>query len=85
MSPKEKTNKDKVLTFERDKDCSQIDIHLNDEGLTDLLEILKNLQSSNKSTHEHLMTPSWAGTELTENKMDKLSLLINKVTIHFWK
>jgi hypothetical protein len=37
-----------------------------DEGLEFLIEKLTRLRG--KQDHEHLMTPSWAGSELTEVK-----------------
>jgi len=37
-----------------------------DEGLEFLIEKLTHLRG--KRDHEHLMTPSWAGSELTEMK-----------------
>jgi hypothetical protein len=35
--------------------------------------------------HEHLMTTSWSGSELTEEKQGKNNKLINKVTIFVWR
>jgi len=65
-----------------------IEIHANEPGLQDLIEILLKLKNSlpvKSSEHEHLMTPSWGGMELTEEKQSKDSTLINKVTIHLWR
>jgi hypothetical protein len=71
-----------LLTFELVKDGDGIEIHCNKAGLESLLSSLQRLLKTRD--HEHLMTPSWSGNELTEKKQGDTNLLINQVTIHFW-
>lgn len=73
----------KLLTFETNPECDQVEIHGNREGLVELIDALKN--AIDTSRHNHLMTPSWGGTELTEHKQGQDSRLVNKVTVHFWE
>lgn len=78
----------KLLTFEIAADTDAIEIHADRQGLQDLIDKLlrlKNSLPSKTSEHDHLMTPSWGGTELTEEKQGRESTLINKVTIHLWQ
>ena len=74
---------DKVLTFELNPDDDEIDIHGNEQGFLEFIEAINRVLSS--SQHDHLMTPDWGGSELTNEKQSETSKLINKVTIHFWK
>ncbi len=77
----------KLLTFEVAEDMDSIEIHANQQGLQDLIDRLLRLKNSlpgKSSEHEHLMTPAWGGTELTQEKQGKDNTLINKVTIHAW-
>lgn len=73
----------KLLTFEVNEDCDQIEIHGNQEGFLELIEALNRVMSG--SQHEHLMTPAWGGIELSEERQGEAGRLINKVTVHFWK
>jgi hypothetical protein len=78
----------KLLTFELAEEMDAIEIHVNQQGLQDLIDRLLKLKKSlngSSSEHEHLMTPNWGGAELTEEKQGKDSTLINKVTIHLWQ
>ena len=75
----------KFLTFELDKKGETVEIHGNSEGLTSLLKGLQNLLYEGKQDHLHLMTPSWGGEELTEEKQGENNKLINGVKIFFWK
>jgi hypothetical protein len=72
-----------MLTFELTKAGDELDVHFDDEGLALLKGILENVQQ--KRAHEHLMTPSWGGSELTEDKQGPDSTLLNKVTLHIWR
>jgi len=45
---------------------AEVAICFDDEGLELLINKLTQLRG--KREHDHLMTPSWAGNELTENK-----------------
>ena len=78
--------KNKLLTFEFTPNEKEIEIHLNEEGLRNLIYYLDRLLKNpgKESQHNHLMTRSWAGHELTEEKQGEDNTLINKVTIRFW-
>lgn len=73
---------DRLLTFELLADGDQLEIHGDIAGLQDLSHIIQRAIDAHQ--HEHLMTPSWGGNELTEETQGKGSKLINKVTIHIW-
>jgi hypothetical protein len=73
---------DFILTFELAKGSKELDIHFDEKGLEMLISMLQGLKG--KTDHDHLMTPSWAGTELSEETQSDESELINKVTIHKW-
>ena len=72
-----------MLVFEQDREHDTIEIHCTRDALRDLGERLIAL-SDRADDHLHLMTPAWAGTELTEELMDGAHELINKVTIYCW-
>ena len=76
----------KLLTFELTGHKDEVEIHCNKEGLESLLKIIQKLEKepSDLPKHEHLMTPSWAGDELTEEKQGGGNILLNKITIRFW-
>jgi hypothetical protein len=71
-----------LLTFELSNDIQEIEIHGNEKGLRKLIEIIE--RTIELKTHDHLMTPSWSGSELTEEAQGDNTRLINKVTIHIW-
>ncbi|NPU99714.1 MAG: immunity protein 32 [Candidatus Omnitrophica bacterium] len=73
----------KLLTFELNNKDERLEIHLNQEGLNDLIAYLENLKSKYKD-HLHLMTDTWGGNELTNEKQGKDNLLINHVKIYIW-
>lgn len=50
-----------------DEDISEVAICFNEEGLNHLIRKLESLRR-NVVDHEHLMTESWAGQDLTEEK-----------------
>jgi CYTH domain-containing protein len=56
-----------------------VEINCDQEGLALLLSKLQHLQQH--GGHCHLMTPSWAGTELTEEKQCDNNVLINHLRI----
>lgn len=73
--------KKRLLTFEIVGD-GELEIHGTAEGLRDLIRSLTNVLETGQ--HEHLMTPSWGGTELSEEPQQAGAKLINKVTIRPW-
>ena len=68
-----------ILTVEWQAEQQELDIVCDDEGLEVLLAKLLKLKKS--GGHTHLMTPSWAGDELTEEKQTDHGDLINHVRI----
>lgn len=71
-----------LLTFEISKDGSTVDIHGDSAGLNYLAQIITRVAKSGE--HDHLMTESWGGNELSEEKQSENCTIINKVTIHCW-
>lgn len=68
-----------TLTIESPPSKNEIEIFCDPEGLNALIEQLEILKKH--KGHVHLMTPSWAGNELTENKQTPESQLIHHVRI----
>ncbi|MEK6553725.1 MAG: Imm32 family immunity protein [Bdellovibrionota bacterium] len=65
---------------ELNQGMAEIEIYCDSEGLDSLIKQLNFLKNNNES-HVHLMTKSWAGTELSEKVQGKGNLLIHKMTI----
>lgn len=74
----------KLLTFEI-QNGEKLELHANKEGLKYLIDQLNKLYSSCKNEHYHLMTPKWGGEELTEERQNNDSILINHVKIMLWE
>jgi hypothetical protein len=72
-----------LLSFELSKDKSELDIHFDEAGLAKLIAVLSGLNNG-PPQHEHMMTQSWGGTELSEEPQSPDSYVLNKVTIHKW-
>jgi len=71
-----------LLTFEISKiSDSELNIYCDEEGLSLLIKKLEILKGQKSQSHEHLMTPSWSGNELTEEVQDINNFILNKVTI----
>ncbi len=62
---------------------SVAEIHLDEEGLDLLADRLMKLRRHQDPEHDHLMTPSWAGTELTEDKQGEGNDLIHMLTVYY--
>ncbi len=67
-----------LLTVEYDNKGA-VEIYFDREGLAFLIEKLSRLREH--GGHDHLMTPSWAGYELTEEKQNPENDLINHLCI----
>ena len=61
-----------------------VEIHSDEEGLDLLIDRLLALRRHKIPEHDHLMTESWAGWELTEEKQSPDSKLINHLRVNFW-
>ncbi|MCK6439636.1 MAG: immunity protein 32 [Planctomycetes bacterium] len=73
----------KILTFELSDDGDELHVFGNQEGLEELLHSINSVLKSRD--HDHLMTPEWAGQELTSEPMLGGGTLLNHVKIHFVK
>jgi hypothetical protein len=71
-----------LLTVEYDGE-GIVELHLDEEGLDLLVDRLMKLRRHNEPEHDHLMTPSWAGWELTEEKQGAKNQLANQLNIFF--
>ena len=70
-----------LLTVENDKE-EKIEIFMDVEGLDLLVDRLNKLRrNAEMGDHDHLMTPSWAGWELTEDKQGVDNELINHLCL----
>ncbi|WP_376797420.1 Imm32 family immunity protein [Thermogemmatispora sp.] len=60
-----------------------VEIYMDEEGRRLLIDSLRRLRAQeSKGDHDHLMTPSWAGNELTEEKQgDADNELIHQLNI----
>ena len=76
---------EKILTFELVKNGKELEIHVDNNGLQELIETLIELKNAKGKTHDHMMTPSWSGSELTEQKQNETNTLLNKVSVHVWR
>jgi hypothetical protein len=54
-----------------------LEVTVDGEGIDYLVRILTSIQNGG---HEHLASPSWAGSELAETPMYKNSTVIHQVT-----
>lgn len=68
-----------MLTVEVNDPEQRVEIYFDDEGLRVLRRSLEIL--AQRGGHDHLMTPSWAGTELSEQKQGTGTSLINHVLL----
>jgi hypothetical protein len=70
-----------LLSFEYNQK-GVIEIFMDELGRDFLVKTLQSLSTIDSDiAHDHLMTPSWAGTELTEELQNPANELINKVTV----
>jgi hypothetical protein len=72
-----------MLTFELANDKDELEIHCDKKGLKDFIQILSKVLE--KGEHEHLMSPSWGGTELSHDKQGENNILLNHVKVLLWK
>ncbi|MBN8734383.1 MAG: immunity protein 32 [Acidobacteria bacterium] len=71
-----------MLTFELNKDGDQLEIHADSAGMDRLIAALRRVAAT--KNHEHMATPSWRGTELSEELQSQGSSLLNSVSIYMW-
>lgn len=77
---------EKLLTVEYDNEGDQLELHLNDEGIDQLVVFLNRLKENKKNDHCHLMTKDWGGNELSNERqnMDSNFQLINRLKLIYW-
>lgn len=68
-----------MLTFEYDEKTKTIEIFIDNIGRDRLIGILKKINIP--GDHDHLMTPSWSGDELSEDLNNNKNIVIHMVTI----
>jgi hypothetical protein len=68
-----------VLTIEYQNEAEELDIVCDLSGLELFISHLQKLKRD--GGHIHLMTPSWAGDELTEEKQSENGVLINHLRV----
>lgn len=78
-----------LLTIEIEEKAQRVVIHGDPDGLRYLAKSLEGIAASadNLTTHHHLMTEDWGGTELTSQKqsLDNGVSLVNHLAIYGWK
>jgi predicted transcriptional regulator len=67
-----------MFTVEINQQEERVEIYLDKEGMKKLRHSLDMLE---RQGHDNLMTPSWAGTELTEEAQGSKTSLINHLLI----
>ena len=70
-----------LLTFEMSPNGT-LEIHGDRMGLIELVKLVQHVLAG--SQHEHLMSASWGGDELSEDKQGDKNRLINSVKIMLW-
>ena len=71
-----------LLTFELSKTGDELEVHFDRKGLIALRKVLDRIEKG--EGHEHLLTAAWGGHELSEEKQESNSTLLNKVTFRLW-
>jgi hypothetical protein len=70
-----------ILTFEYNAK-GVVEVFMDEAGRDLLIQTMRNLSATETGIdHSHLMTPAWAGIELTEQLQNSANELINKVTV----
>ena len=72
-----------MLTVEINREEHRVEIYLDNEGLRTLQKSIEYRRKH--GGHEHLMTPSWAGNELSEMAQGKVTEIVNHLLIVFRK
>lgn len=71
----------KMLTFEITPD-GNVEIHADEEGLLTLTRRLEQLHL--QGGHVHLMTASWGGEDLSEDKQGEGNRLVQHALVFLW-
>ena len=68
-----------MLTFEYNENDATLEVFFDAQGRRQLISVLERIQAP--GDHEHLMTPSWSGYELSEKVHSKDNKYLNMVTL----
>jgi Immunity protein 32 len=71
-----------LLTVERNSQQQAVEIHFDPAGLEFLIKRLEALKAN--GGHDHLMSSSWAGTELSEEKQGVDNEIVHHLSLHLW-
>jgi hypothetical protein len=72
-----------MLTVELNELEQRVEIYVDDEGAKVLGRALEAVLRT--QGHDHLMTPSWSGTELSEQQQGKETTLMNHLLLVYRK
>lgn len=61
-----------------------VEVHFDEEGAELLADRLLRFARRGERDHDHFMTPSWAGWELSEERLNPKAELVNKLNLRFW-
>ena len=76
-----------MLTFEVNKKEEKIEIHTDREGLKTFHSLIGKLIDKSEEVgneHSHLMTKEWGGSELSSEKHNSETELVNHVQVFCW-
>lgn len=72
------------LSFEWDAAAERLEIHGTSRAFANFAKVLESLASREENDHVHLMTQAWGGNELSSDKQNADSTLINHVKVLMW-
>lgn len=90
MANKNQNTADKLLSFVTDDNGDRVSIHVDKNGLDLMIQELTWLRQkleAGECNHTHLMSPDWAGDELTTTKLkdqDEEVTIVHEVKIYGW-
>lgn len=76
-------NKRDLVSFELSKEKDKVEIHGSPQALRDFSSLILKLAEDGMGD-AHLMTASWGGEELSEEKLGISNELLNHVKIFCW-
>jgi hypothetical protein len=76
----------KILTVELNSKKDSVEIHMNSAGIDLLINKFNSLKLRKENDHEHLMTPDWGGTDLSniQQNTDENVKLVNHLNLYLW-
>ncbi len=73
-----------LFTVEITKE-NEVEIHLNEKGLLMLKNSLEFLLRNNVNEHLHFLTEKMGGDQLSSEKQNYVSNLVDHLSVVFWK